>query len=306
MARQSAAARAARRREEAAFSFLIAGAGFLILPLFFRGSLLGDSLSVMIPLGFVVLAIGALHILFGRRPKRTSTSGSLRAREVPTLKTVLAAPEAASVDRVIEEFEPASQASMAAAASSRKPKSWGRDVFNIIEWRRFETVVEALFRQAGFGTKSQSHGADGGVNIWLYSRPQPEIPVGLVQCKHWSGKQIGVEKIRELRGVMAAKKVSRGIFATTSTFTGDAIQFGRDNRIDLLDIDRLLALIAQRTPEQQRGLLDVALEGEYWRPTCVHCGSKMVERVPRKGGNAFWGCPTYPMCRTTLPIRAAR
>ncbi|WP_269632134.1 restriction endonuclease [Pelomonas sp. BJYL3] len=37
----------------------------------------------------------------------------------------------------------------------------------MIEWRRFEAVVEALFKQVGFETKSQSHGADGGIDIWL-------------------------------------------------------------------------------------------------------------------------------------------
>jgi len=29
----------------------------------------------------------------------------------------------------------------------------------------------------------------------------------------------------------------------------------------------------------------------------------MVERSPRKGGAAFWGCASYPRCKTTMPIR---
>src|SRR5213076_2712188 len=49
------------------------------------------------------------------------------------------------------------------------PERWSREVFELIEWRRFEAVVEALFAQAGFATRSQPHGADGGVDIWLYS-----------------------------------------------------------------------------------------------------------------------------------------
>ena len=78
-------------------------------------------------------------------------------------------------------------------------------VFDAIEWRRLEALVEELFRQAGFITKSQSHGADGGVDIWLYSKHQTDgAPVSIVQCKHWSGKQVGVDKVRELRGVMAS------------------------------------------------------------------------------------------------------
>jgi hypothetical protein len=47
-------------------------------------------------------------------------------------------------------------------------------VFRLIEWRRFEALVESLFAQAGFTTRSQSHGSDGGVDIWLHSRHQPD------------------------------------------------------------------------------------------------------------------------------------
>jgi len=133
----------------------------------------------------------------------------------------------------------------------------------------------------------------------------PLTPVGLVQFKHWQGKRVGVDKIRELRGVMAARNVKRGQFATTSTFTPDAITFARENGVNLLDVDGLLSLIGKRTPDEQAELLAVALDGEYWRPTCVNCGVKMVDRSPRKGGRAFWGCSHYPKCKTTLPMRGA-
>ncbi len=182
---------------------------------------------------------------------------------------------------------------------------WGKPVFNVIEWRRFKAVVERLFQQAGFETTSQSHGADEGVDIWLFSRHQPGEPVSLVQCKHWQGKKVGVDKVRELRGVMTARLVKRGQFATTSAFTTDAIAFARVNGINLLVVDGLLELIGTRSPEQQAELLDVALEGDYWRPTCVNCGLKMVDRQPKRGGSAFWGCVGFPKCRTTLPMRTA-
>lgn len=177
-------------------------------------------------------------------------------------------------------------------------------MFDIIEWRRFEALVEALFAQSGLETKTQSHGADEGIDIWLFSRSQPGVPVSIVQCKHWNGRQVGVDKVRELRGVMAAKGVMRGQFATTSTFTAEAVVFAKDNGVNLLDAKGLLALIRTRTAEQQQALLTVALEGDYWRPTCVNCGIKMVDRTPKKGGNAFWGCLHFPRCKTTMPMRA--
>ena len=186
-----------------------------------------------------------------------------------------------------------------------KPTSWSATVFEAVEWRRFEAVVETLFQQAGFETKSKSHGADEGVDVWLYSRHHAAGPVSLVQCKHWNGRLVGVDKLRELRGVMSAFKVARGQYATTSTFSDAAKAFAGENNINLLDVGALLALIAKRTPEQQSALLDVALEGDYWRPTCVNCGVKMVERKPRAGGKPFWGCVNYPSCKTMMQVRGA-
>lgn len=114
-----------------------------------------------------------------------------------------------------------------------------------------------------------------------------------------------VDKIRELRGVMAAHGIARGQFATTSRFTEEAIAFAKDNSINLLDVDGLLSLIKSRSAEQQQALLNVALEGEYWRPTCVNCGVKLVARQPKQGGKPFWGCAGYPACRTTMVMSSA-
>jgi restriction system protein len=188
---------------------------------------------------------------------------------------------------------------------AKRGSGWRLADIQVIEWHRFDALVEALFAQAGFVTRSQSHGADGGVDIWIHSRNQPDgAPVSIVQCKHWqSGKPVGVDKIRELRGVMAAHNVPRGQFACTAHYSDAAREFARDNRINLLDGAALLELIGKRTPEQQRALLDVALEGEYWKPTCVNCGTKMVLRTPRSGGKQFWGCVNYPRCRGIMNLK---
>lgn len=182
---------------------------------------------------------------------------------------------------------------------------WGRDVFELIEWRRFEAVIETLFAKAGFETRSQSHGADGGVDVWLHARSDAHKPASIVQCKHWVGNRVGVDKVRELKGVMASHGMARGHFATTSTFTPDAIEFAKQNGIHLLDIEGILRLIDKRSQEDQSALLAVATEGEFWKPTCVNCGTKLVARSSRSGGKPFWGCSSFPRCRTTLPMRTA-
>ena len=176
-------------------------------------------------------------------------------------------------------------------------------MFAAIEWRRFEAVCEALFAQAGFETRAQSHGADGGVDIWLHSA-NAQGPVSVVQCKHWQNKPVGVKEMREFYGVMAAHKLKRGTYATTSAFTADALQFAKDNGISAMNGSKLLALIASRTPEQQQALLTVAYEGDYARPTCASCGMKLIERSANKTGKPFWGCSNYPRCKSTLPMAA--
>lgn len=182
--------------------------------------------------------------------------------------------------------------------TSELSSAWNKQVFVDIEWRRFEAVCERLFAQSGFKTKSQSHGADGGVDVWMYSA-HAEGPVSIAQCKHFRSKEVDVKLIREFFGVMTSHKLQRGTFVTTSTFTADAQMFANENGINALDGDKLLKLIATRTPEQQKELLDIAYEGEYSIPTCASCGIKLVKRTK------FWCCNNFPKCRSQIYFKAA-
>jgi restriction system protein len=239
------------------------------------------------PLVILGLVLIAVHFAFKNKAAKTAVlpATATPQREPVLLHTALATEQVSS---------PASALPLPATA-------WSPAVFAAIEWRRFEAVCEALFAQAGFSTRSQSHGADGGVDIWLHSA-HAQGPVGVVQCKHWQGKPVGVKEMREFFGVMASHQLKRGTYATTSTYTQDAQQFAKDNSVNALDGPALLALIAKRTPDQQQALLAVAYEGDYWRPTCASCGTKMVERAPAKGGAGFWGCAGYPKCRRTMQM----
>ncbi len=289
----------------------VAGGAFLwLFPMVLGSALpklhLQESLaSTLRPFKLGLLAIGAglllLRLLTRPKPAQVETpaeTGPVKPQEAPSRKTA----------KVIAGATHQPQATPAcnAAEAPERPTVWGPEVFRVIEWRRFEALVEALFAQAGFITRSQSHGSDGGVDIWLHSKNQPDgTPVSIVQCKHWSdNKPVGVDKIRELRGVMATHDIRRGQFACTARYTVAAREFARDNQINPLDGAALLELIAKRTPEQQQALLDVALDGEYWKPTCVNCGVKMVFREPgSQGKKRFWGCINFPKCRAKIYVR---
>ncbi len=299
----------------------IIGAALLAAPWFTRSSPLISQVAANVrPLGWVLLAIGAALLLAHRLVRRNNgaeaSAPTVQRMRAPSRTARSPAPPAGS-DRPLpspytpahaDAFDGAAPAGTAGAPPVPEPEPvrqpaarWGPKVFAAIEWRRFEAVCEALFAQAGFRTRAQSHGADGGVDIWLYSA-HSEGPAAVVQCKHWQGKPVGVREMREFYGVMAAHKLQRGTYATTSTYTEDALQFAKDNGISALDGKRLLSLIAQRTEAQQQALLQVAFEGEYWRPTCASCGTKMVERKRSRDGARFWACSHHPRCNRTLPM----
>lgn len=262
------------------------------------------------------MALGLGLLLLGLHQWRKQQGAAFRAAAVPAAVEHGATAVAEQAKRGAC-LKPASQADQPKEGESVMPtiqarssipaherlSGWSPEVFAAIEWRRFEAVVQALFAQAGFEARSQSHGADGGVDIWLHSRHAGGALVSVVQCKHWQGRPVPVSAMREFFGVMASHGLKRGTYATSSRFTADALAFARAHGINAQDGAGLLKLIASRTPEQQAALLAVAFEGEYWRPTCASCGVKMAERAHGKTGQRFWGCVNYPRCRNTLAMR---
>lgn len=283
---------------------LVLGAGFLLMSLVLSSHPLLDAVgrAVQTPawfaIGVGVLLLGIHHVLKG---KASDDPEKPLPRFAPVPRTTT--PVTPREDNAIWR-SPASEPPKANATTASALTTWSPAVFKAIEWRRFEAVCETLFAQAGFEARTQSHGPDGGVDVWLYSK-HAQGPALVVQCKHWPSRPVGVKEVREFFGVMASHQLKRGTYATTSTFTADATDFAKRNSVHLLDGAGLLKLIAQRTPEQQQALLAVAFEGDYARPTCASCGTKMVERKPPKGGSGFWGCVNDPRCRYKL-AKAAR
>lgn len=307
--------------QEKGFTACVLGAGMLLIPMFVgKSPVIAGLATALRPAGWAALALGvvllSLHHFTKKHPAKSEEprDGSQSSSDLSTRrqrKTPTAATEPTEPHWVGDAPSPVTSATQAPAASDDRSvqgpaTSWSAEVFSAIEWRCFEAVCEALFAQAGFETRSQSHGADGGVDIWLHSRSSASAdPVAVVQCKHWQGRPVGVKEMREFLGVMASHQLKRGTYATTSKYTPDAQAFANANGINALDGAGFLKLIAARTPQQQQALLSVAFEGDYGRPTCASCGDKMAERTPSKGGAKFWGCSNYPRCRTRLPMAAA-
>jgi restriction system protein len=315
--------------QETGIRVTLLGLAFLIGPMLLGGSIVGKVLGAALSLpGWFLLCAGAVTL--GIAYLRTASSNTITAaNQSPVVaawelndrgKRELTANPRRYAQRktaapVEPQFSPMPHQALdihfgrdTAPATPRplsEPGEWSAAVFAAIEWRRFEAVCEALFAQAGFRTESQSHGADGGVDIWLYSA-NAVGPVAIAQCKHWTKKPVGVKDMREFFGVMASHQLKRGTYATTSNYTEEAMKFAKANGINALDGAALLKLIATRTPAQQAALLAVAFEVDYWRPTCASCGIKTVSRKPAGGGAAFWGCSHFPRCKTTFRMAEPR
>jgi hypothetical protein len=139
---------------------------------------------------------------------------------------------------------------------------WTPELFDHLSPQQFDALCETLFAQSGLETRVQSHGAAGGVTIWLYSRNAQQgkdIPVAVAVCRLWRGQPLSVRQIHPLLAMMTARQLKRATYATASTFTDNASKFAKYNGINALDRSGLLALIATRTPVQQQALLAVAL-----------------------------------------------
>lgn len=136
---------------------------------------------------------------------------------------------------------------------------WTSDLLDEMDALGFEALCELLFAQAGFMTRTLPEVAGGGVDICLYSK-NARGPAAIVRCMHGTGAALGVDEVCAFYGVMVAHQLRRGTYVSNARFTADAKQFGKSNGINLLDAERLLAVIATRTPQQRNELLAAASE----------------------------------------------
>jgi restriction system protein len=182
-----------------------------------------------------------------------------------------------------------------------KPRAWSLELIKELEWKRFEDLGAAFYREKGIRAETTSLGADGGIDIKLYQDDSGK-PTTIIQCKAWNS-QVRVKEIREFLGVMTHERIPKGFYMTSGTFTHDAQKTAKKNRITLITGEMLLLMIQRLSEPSQQKLLEMATAGDYKTPTCARCGVKMIKRYPQKGGRAFWGCINYPRCEQKLNLR---
>jgi restriction system protein len=162
-----------------------------------------------------------------------------------------------------------------------------------LSWKQFESFIGELFRQQGYFVVETPEGPDNGVDLVL----RKDGEKAYVQCKHWKTNQVGVEKVRELLGSMAAGGAQSGIFVTSGSYTQAARNFARECGIQLIDGEQLAESLARELPVNSTSVSQAQTEVA---PSCPVCHAPMVKRVAQRGenkGNPFWGCSKYPACR---------
>lgn len=168
-----------------------------------------------------------------------------------------------------------------------------------LDWREFERLIGEGFRRRGYQVaETGGGGPDGGVDLMLSKDGER----GLVQCKHWRAASVGVEVVRELYGLMAARGAVRGFVVTSGRYSSAAREFASGRNVELIDGTCLRQLLRDgrggaAVPEADA----VAQAFSATRsPVCPRCKSVMVRRTAGRGqhaGRPFWGCSRFPDCR---------
>lgn len=162
-------------------------------------------------------------------------------------------------------------------------------------WPEFEILVGEAYRRQGYVVNERGgRQADGGVDLELVRGSERVI----VQCKHWLNRQVPVQRVRELLGVVTAEGADRGILVATNGFTRDAVSFAAGKPLELVDGQTLLRMRHAVVTEASAPATQVGPQPA----ACPTCGKAMVQRIARRGkgaGSQFWGCSTYPACRGT-------
>jgi restriction system protein len=182
------------------------------------------------------------------------------------------------------------------------------ETLNDMSWREFELLVGEAFRLQGYDVQEQGGARpDGGVD--LIARKGTET--FLVQCKQWRALKVGVDVVRELYGVMAARGAAGGFVVTSGKFTDDAIAFANGRNVRLVEGSKLFGMLQQAKtslagraqPLDARASANAGVTATgVVEPSCPVCSASMVRRTATKGTNAgsqFWGCSTFPVCRGT-------
>jgi restriction system protein len=109
----------------------------------------------------------------------------------------------------------------------------------------FEGIVAKMYRQMGFSVQQTPMSNDFGRDLILQRGGRTTF----VECKRYAkDKPIGRPALQRFYAAIMTLKADSGIVVTTSRFTATAIEFARENHIQLIDGQQLASLMARAFP----------------------------------------------------------
>lgn len=104
----------------------------------------------------------------------------------------------------------------------------------------FEWFVRDIFKASGYKNVKRVGGTgDHGVDVTMEDTQGRR---GVIQCKRWLGT-IPEKEIRDFAGAIGHFNARDGFFVTTGTFTRNAVNFAKENHIEVIDGTRLVSIV---------------------------------------------------------------
>ena len=178
-------------------------------------------------------------------------------------------------------------------------------LFEMMDWLQYERLILRMFRSQDFRVSHEARENDGHL-LFRQTHEQME-GFNLVYISAAEGP-IDLKQLKNFNFEVASTGARRGILFSRYGFPdGYSTVISRD-RLSLIDAKGLEKHIAKRPPQQQAPLLSYAAKGEYWRPSCVLCLHKMIERPDVSGKNRgpAWSCSDQDRCEEIFSAGTAR
>lgn len=112
-----------------------------------------------------------------------------------------------------------------------------------LKWRRFEELLDAVFKNQGYQTVLGPGSGDKGVDLRLVQKDTIGELVTLVQAKRYDPRYpIKLEAVASLYGVVEREKANRGLFVSTSEYVQSARSFAEatNSRIVLAGTEEIV------------------------------------------------------------------
>jgi restriction system protein len=165
------------------------------------------------------------------------------------------------------------------AAVVELEEALSRDLLEIVRRSSptfFEHLILELLLRMGYGANASDlertgQSGDGGID-GVISLDRLGLDKVYLQAKRWQGEnKVGREEIQSFVGALAGRRATRGVFITTSSFSGPAVEYAKQvsdslilvdgNKLANLMIDSEVGVSVERVVKIQRVDLDYFEDG---------------------------------------------